>query len=275
MKLDSNNQGFLLGIALIVFGAMALLANLGILSGAESWIGGALFAVGGAAFLRVYNGRARRWWALIPSSALFGLAGAALANGPLSGTYFLGALGIGFGAIYYRHRRNWWALIPAGVLLSLAIVAGIDDIFPRLDPGPVLFLGFAATFGALYLLPEGSKRWAAYPALAAVVIALMAFSSGGGWLFPLVLIGIGAFLLNRQSTKPLEADVSQVALRHDPPAQAVAPVETAETAPAEVAPVEAAPADTPFEADTRMAEQIGEAAGREVEAGLDEGKREN
>jgi hypothetical protein len=276
VKLDSKNPGYLLGIGLIIFGALALLANFGFLAGGEAWIGGILFAAGGIAFLRVYNGRPRRWWALIPGSAMIGLAGAALADGPLSGTYFLGALGLGFGAIYYRHRRQWWALIPAGVLLSLAVVAGIDGILPRLDPGPVLFLGFAATFGALFLLPEGGKRWAAYPALAAVVIALLAFSSGGGWLFPLVLIGVGAFLLNRQSARPLETEVSQ------------APVAEAPEAVAEQLPVEATPApspseaildeiapqnEAPFEPDTRMADQIGRAASAEVEAGLDEGKK--
>lgn len=269
MKLDTNNQGYLLGVALIVFGTLVLLANLGIIGSAENWLAGALFAAGGALLIRIYAGRENRFWALIVGSVLFGLAGAAISDGPLSGSYFLGAIGIGFGLIYYRHRRHWWALIPGGVLLSLAIVAGIDGLFPRIDPGPVLFLGLAATFAALYLLPEGGKRWAAYPALAAVVIALFAFSFGGGWLFPLVLIGIGLYLFNRQSNRPLETEVARATVQvgSSEPAQ---PAAVSDPAPTEPAPVSDA---APFEPDTRMAEQLADAAGREIEAGLDEGKK--
>lgn len=278
MKLDSNDQGQLFGIALIAVGMLVLLANLGLLAGGGNLLGGALFAAGGLLFLQLYSGRPGRVWALPVAFTLFGLAAAALTDGPLSGSYFLASIGVGFGAVYHRDRRNWWALIPGGVLLSLAVVAGIDALFPRLDPGPVLFLGLAATFGALYMLPEGGKRWAAYPALAAVVIALVAFSTGGGWLFPLLLVGVGAWLLNRQSTRPLETEVSRAVVRNqEAPAQPGASPASPAPAPE---PIRAEPAsdspprpDTPFVPDTRLADQIGDAVSREIDAGLDEKQR--
>ncbi len=276
VNLKRNDPRYLIGLILIVLGGLALVANLGIFGGFDNLFGVALFGAAGAIFLRVYAGRSNRLWALPIGFTLFGLAAAVLADGALSGSYFLGLMGIGFGLVYYRHRRNWWALIPGGVLLTLAVVAGIDSVAPRLDAGPVLFLGLAATFGALYMLPEGSKRWAIYPALATVVVAIMAFSFGGGWLLPVVLIGVGALLLSRQSSKSVEADISQPPVAGDPGEENAVEVEIeVEPAPAEAAAIEAEPEsagedDEPFVADTRMADQIGGATSEQVDAELDD-----
>lgn len=203
MDIDRKQQSVIIGVALIIIGGLALLFDLGIFGG--DLIGVLLFAGGGAyLYHRVYDGEQGRFWALLVSFALFGLAAAILASGPLSGTYFMGLTGAGFVLAYLNHPRLWWALIPGGALLTLAVVAGLAGLGPSMQiaPGLVLFLGFAGTFGVLYWI---GRRWAIYPALALAVIALtiLSFSGfSGGWLLPLLLIGGGAYLLSHQGSFP-------------------------------------------------------------------------
>ncbi len=197
MDIDRKQQSVIIGVALIIIGGLALLSDLGIFGG--DLIGVLLFAGGGAyLYYRVYDGEQGRFWALLVSFALFGLAAAILASGPLSGTYFMGLTGAGFVLAYLNHPRLWWALIPGGALLTLAVVAGLGPSM-QIAPGLVLFLGFAGTFGVLYRI---GQRWAIYPALALAVIAITILSFSGGWLLPLLLIGGGAYLLSHQGSLP-------------------------------------------------------------------------
>jgi MFS family permease len=194
----TQRQTFNIGLILIALGSLVFLGNFGLFNGMPGIVGSLLLASAGALFGRVYLKNHRHIWALIIAFGFFGVAAAAIAGG-LAGTYFLGILGAGFAFTYFQHRRHWWAVIPAGILASLALIAGIEENFPRFDnaSGPILFLGIAATFAYLYFMPEHNKRWAIYPALAAVVIAILSSSFTGGWLLPLALIGCGAYLLRR------------------------------------------------------------------------------
>lgn len=206
-----------IGMALVILGALALLSNLGLFGGSGGLFGALLFAAGGAFLVRVYDRKASRIWALVGGFALFGLAAASI-GGALAGLYFLGLLGGGFLLAYRNDRRQWWAIIPGGVLMSVALVAGLEELAPRFDEGPILFLGLAATFGALYRLPEGGKRWAIYPAIAAVVIAILAIGFGGSWFLPLLLVGGGAYLLTRHSSPVTTAPVQAPTRPDDEPA---------------------------------------------------------
>ena len=188
---------------LIALGLFFLLANTGWLAGLASWFWGLLFLAGGGAFLVVYRNDRRHWWALIPGFSLVAVGVAAL-SGDTAGALFLALLGTGFAAVYLSDRQRWWAIIPAGVLYTLALVAWTSTVWPRADAGWLFFLGIAATFGLLFVLPEGEgrQRWAIYPALGSLVfvaITLMA-SNVGGVLVPLLLIGAGAYLVWRQGS---------------------------------------------------------------------------
>lgn len=196
----SDLKGNRLGLVLLILGALVLLSNVGLLGSPGSLLGALLFGVGAALLLRLYR-RRQLPWALPAGFVLLGLAAAALTDGPLSGSYFLGFAGAGFVALQRLERRRWWALIPGGVLLTLALVAAVDATSPWFDPGPLLFFGIAATFLVLTRLPEGAQRWAIYPALAALAVGVVALSFTGGWLFPLLLIGAGAWLLRRGRTE--------------------------------------------------------------------------
>ena len=194
----ADKRNFNLGVLLMVLGGFVLLANIGVLN-LPGLVFAAVLAAGGGYLSRVYIKNRERAWAVVPlifGFALFGTAAAALSP-TLAGAQFLALLGGGF-AVAYLDRKHWWAVIPAGALFSLAAVAGLGEVAPRIDGGPVLFFGLAATFAYLYKLPEGGKVWAVYPAIAAVAVALLGASFTNGWLLPAALIGGGVYLFKRR-----------------------------------------------------------------------------
>ncbi len=188
----SSNSGLLL----IALGVIVFFANFGLFNGLEGIIGAAVLSTGGFLFSRIYVNNQKQIWALLIAFGFFASAVAAI-SGAMAGAYFLAVLGAGFALSYFRNKNHWWAIIPAGVLASLAIIVGIGEKLPFLDAfiPPILFTGIAATFAFLYYLPEGGKRWAIYPAIGAIATAIISSSFSGTWFLPVILIGLGAYLL--------------------------------------------------------------------------------
>ena len=196
------------GLGLVALGGLLLLQNMGLWSGTGVlWV--ALFGVTGLVFLFGLVQDRSRWWMAIPGFTLLGL-GATIAlgellppvGGPLGGAVFLGSIGLGFLAVYLLRRDYWWAIIPAGVLGTLAVVAGIAERIPGMDSGAVLFLGLAATFLVLALLPAGRGRqaWAIFPAAALGIMGLLmgaAFGSAARVFWPVALILVGLLFILR------------------------------------------------------------------------------
>lgn len=202
MKLDIRDRRTQLGLALVALGLFALLADIGLFASVGRIVGLVLFGAAGVLVLGMYRNEPRRFWMLPVGFALLGLGVASL-DLPWGGGAFLGSIGLGFLAIWLTdpERDRWWALIPAGVLLTLGVVATYDEwLAPRGDfAGTLFFLGLAATFAVLYLLPSVKQEWAIWPALALGVVALLTMSFQGGWVVPILLIAVGAWLLTRQS----------------------------------------------------------------------------
>jgi hypothetical protein len=204
MKLLSSR--IVWGVLLIAGGLIFLLQNLQIITFGEL-IWALLFAFGGFIFLSVYAGNRAHWWALIPGFLLLGIAAnmamgrlAPQLSGTVGGGIFLGSLSLAFWGIYLTDRENWWAVIPGGVLLTLAVVSSISDTF--LNTGAIFFLGLAATFGILAVLPtpQGTMRWALIPAGILLLIAIGIFAAVGEFInliLPLALIVVGVILLIR------------------------------------------------------------------------------
>jgi hypothetical protein len=185
-----------LGPVLIGVGILVLIFNSNLLGALPSliWLS-LLFAVGVALWM---VGALPHWVRMVGISALYVFAMAT--SGDLAGVAALGFPALAFGVVYLiKPKRNWWAIIPGGVLASLALLVLFEAIFPSWGGEAVMFLGFAATFTTLYLLPStrGGQRWALYPAIGWIVITVLSNDPSGdsGWFLPLILIGAGAMIL--------------------------------------------------------------------------------
>jgi hypothetical protein len=203
--MNTNRGALIVGGGLVILGLLFLLQNFGFLGGLEGLVWVVLFGLGGLIFLYVFATNREQWWAVIPGFTLLGLAaliGLGDRLGALGGALFLGAIGLSFWVIYFVRRDFWWAVIPGGVLMTLAAVAALSDLLPDRAAGGIFFLGLAATFFLVYLLPttDGRMKWALIPAGVLAVLGVLVFLSLGGifnYLWALLLIAAGVYLLTR------------------------------------------------------------------------------
>lgn len=204
------------GIALIIVGGLFLVQQIFHL---PIHLGGVLvasiFALAGLVFLYVLYTNRENWWAAIPGFVLLGL-GALIASGELfpvfanrfGGSLFLGSIGLAFLVVYLIKRENWWAIIPMGVLFTLALVAGVAQ-YNGMASGAMFFLGIAATFAVLGLMPIGrNEKWPWIPAgICAILGTMLLLGSGAflnsitGLVWPVILVLGGGFLIVRTFLK--------------------------------------------------------------------------
>jgi uncharacterized membrane protein HdeD (DUF308 family) len=114
--------------------------------------------------------------------------------------------------VFLRERTNWWALIPAGVMLTLSAIVAFPRELQGTPTAAVLFLGLAATFGVLSVVPVRSPgqaaghttarmRWPLIPAGILTVMGLIfAFQATSLFIsldvaFPAVMILAGITLM--------------------------------------------------------------------------------
>lgn len=210
--MTKENKQLLWGLLLVALGGFFLLQATGILGALSDLFWSLAFGAAGGVFLYVFlTARHERWWAAIPGFTLLGLAAIFYSRfappilSGMTGAIFLGAIGAGFLAIFVTNPRQWWAIIPGGALFSVAAVAAIDVLpFRFLNSGSVLFVGLGLTFGVLGLLStylNQNLRWAYIPAAILLVLGLVIvtpFVGALAWLWPLALIGAGAYLILRR-----------------------------------------------------------------------------
>jgi hypothetical protein len=204
------------GALLIVAGALFLVQTLvtgDAFTTDRAWAGvwAILFGGAGLTFGWVFLAdRSESWWAAIPATTLLGLSviiGASAlgweGNGTWLGAFFLGMIGLSFWLIYAVKRDYWWAVIPGGALFTLAAVALFSQWVDGPIAGAIFFFGLALTFGLLALLPteHGHMSWPIFPAAVLSlfgVTALFSANDAANYIWPLVLIVVGIWLLYRQ-----------------------------------------------------------------------------
>lgn len=190
----------LIGVALILLGALMLLERFGLFRGAASFFWGVVFLAGGAYFLYRFATNLRaEWWAAIPGFALIGMGADNLLPrllGDWSGLFFLGFLGLGFFAVYFSGRERWWALIPGGVLVTLGITSAVGDVYHAAETGGVFFIGLGLTFLLVAVL--ASMQWAYIPAVVLLVMGAVLgtpFADSFNYIWPAALILAGLLLI--------------------------------------------------------------------------------
>lgn len=194
-----------LGPVLIGVGLLVLIFNSNLLGTLPALIWLALLF--GVAIALWMVGAIPHWVRILGVVVLYVLAMST--SGNLAGVAALGFPALAFAVVYLvRPKRSWWAIIPGGILASVGLLVLFEEIFPGWDGAAIMFLGFAATFTVLYLLPSsrGGQRWALFPAIGCIVLTVLTNdpNGDGSFFLPLVLIGAGVAILLwwRQSNKP-------------------------------------------------------------------------
>lgn len=158
-------------------------------------------------FLVVFLFDRSRRWALIPAFVLAAVGTIPLlttfVSGEMIGSVVLMFIALPFFVVYFWSESSWWALLPAGILssiaLSLLLVFGGQ---PETQVAPlmtgVMFLGWSATFGALWLRRASQPTdWTRYPALGLLAAGVLsiALRSGFEMYWPLIIIAAGILVL--------------------------------------------------------------------------------
>jgi hypothetical protein len=188
---------------------MAVLA--GVVAAADTiqgeWIASMVMLGFAIPFLIVFLTDRSRGWALIPAFVFVVIAFIPPASTFLKGEYMGGLInifiGLPFLVAYIASRKSWWAIIPAGVMISIGLMIILIGIFGSsasigsIAVG-VMFLGFAATFGLLWLQRNSSPTdWAKYPSIVLGILAVFMFFSAASlnYIWPIILIAGGLILL--------------------------------------------------------------------------------
>jgi hypothetical protein len=164
-------------------------------------------------------------WAIIPAGffASLGLVTTLEILTPDSeatGLIFMFLSAATFIAFAILSKKNWWAIIPGGIFASLGLTAMLEILIPH-EEYPriqgmlsfdvfiwVLFLGLAATFGALWLgrktLPT---NWTKYPAVGFLAMAVLSIIEGAHfseyWLETTLLVfGVTLLLVVLTGKRP-------------------------------------------------------------------------
>lgn len=167
-----------------------------------------LSPVPAAAWVAVAWGATGVLWARTESTSRRALGTGLLAIAALSGAGALvgvvptGLVSAAFLGVWWRRPRRSWPLLVGGLTASVTVTAVAGTVATAWNPAPLFFLGFAATFAALYLLPEalgGGRRWAAVPAVVFTLLTVVTNDPSRSlpdWLLPAALIIGGLAMLS-------------------------------------------------------------------------------
>jgi len=207
---DKNRKTKIITISLGMFFILAGGVLLAAYSLSDEVIGPTVLFLFALCFSVIAAWSRKNRWAIIPAG-LFATIGLGVAldilvpESEATGLVFMFLLAATFGAFAVLSKRNWWAIIPAGFFASVGLVVALDilvphEAYPAL-PGTltwgfytwVLFLGLAATFGALWLIRKTlPTNWTIYPAVGFLAMAVLSIFEGARfseyWLETMLLV---------------------------------------------------------------------------------------
>ncbi|PWB51390.1 MAG: hypothetical protein C3F13_13175 [Anaerolineales bacterium] len=125
---------------------------------------------------------------MIVPSILYGVQNTSILYALTSGAGTMFMLALPFFVVYFVSKKSWWAIIPAGLLASIAVMLSLTILVPGertehngLYSG-VLLLGFAMTFGILWLRRKTQPTdWSKFPAVGLLALSILAFIQGDAW----------------------------------------------------------------------------------------------
>ena len=196
MKQKRNN--LIWGIALILFGGVYLLENLGLIPEFAPTVWGVVFAGVSLVCLVIYlTSGWREWGWLFPLFIFAGLAaviflGEAGIEGLWIGALFMAAMALPFWLVFLIDRENWWALIPGWVFAVLTAVILLSDSIAGETLGALVMLGIGLPFLIVFLVNR-SHWWALIPAfiLCGIGLALLVNFKSDEWIGMVILLVIG------------------------------------------------------------------------------------
>ncbi len=208
MNTRSKKHNLVLGVLLILFGAMALIETL-ITLGTWVWI--AVLAVSGVGVFGVYAFDRKEKSLLIISYVLVAVALLVtlltlnVLQDPFIATFVLLAVALPFFIAFLKSgRTKWGLLIPAYILLAVSIMVPLTEIGILVDTLVAVYVLFAVSipFFVVYAC-DSSKWWALIPAGITAVIGLsfLIAEKATVYLVPVGLIITGMWVLVRQFSK--------------------------------------------------------------------------
>ena len=179
------------------------------------FIGAAFMFALAISFLAVYLNDRGRSWAVIPAFVMASIGVIILLEAYFdqwSGAFVPIAIALPFFYVYIRQpERRWWSLIPAGIMASIGVnvlltMPGLGRFGQSSIPTAIMFMGWAATFGWLWLQREKSlTTWARFPAMIFGIISVVLLVTGSineiGLTFVLVLAGLALIYLGLRPRK--------------------------------------------------------------------------
>jgi len=207
---DKNQKPKNITIFLVMF---FILAGGGLLAAtrfSDEVIGPAIMFLFALCFSAIAAWSGKNRWAIIPAG-LFATIGLGVAldilipESEATGPVFMFLFAATFLVFAILSKKNWWAIIPAGFFASIGLIVALDilvphEAYPAL-PGTltwgfytwVLFLGLAATFGALWLIRKTlPTNWTIYPAVGFLAMAVLSIFEGARfseyWLETMLLV---------------------------------------------------------------------------------------
>ncbi len=142
--------------------------------------------------------------------------------GLMEGSFFLVAVGAMFLLGYFRsERKPIGLLIPGNIILAVAAFSSIENYLGIFE-GPLFFVFLGLAFMGIHVIhqrhtdSEKSTRWAMLTGLGMMAFAgfvfltdlpsLPIFNGIEQYVWPVILIGAGAYMVLGKSSKPKEKD---------------------------------------------------------------------